>query len=276
MTIYQIPGWDETFENNKSRDIEECSYVAMPNKQHGMGLTRILAQPDGAAIFGVWCLILQAASRQKRPRAGWLTDDGTPTGNPWDLEDMALRWRRPVEEIKRAVEVLCSPKVGWLKAYDALPVKCRSGAGEVPPDCPPGAGEVPSNHPRTEQLEQQEGREGNGTAAAPAGQQPATPAPPTPNGVKRKNREALAKLLRRLGLRATEDTITEWADLMQGRGGCKTADEALEGIAWIVQAGKRAGVAVAYAKDASSLSDQWAELLKLERKHQAEPAGVPA
>jgi hypothetical protein len=54
ITVYQIPGWDHHFENNKSRDIDECSYVAMPNKQHGMGFTRIMAQPAGAAIFGVW------------------------------------------------------------------------------------------------------------------------------------------------------------------------------------------------------------------------------
>jgi len=83
--------------------------------------------------------------------------------------------------------------------------------------------------------------------------------------------------LRRLGLRATEaqgdnpGKITEWADLMQGRGGCKSASEALEGIAWIVKEGKRAGIAIAYAKDAGA--DRWADNRDYVGKQLAESEG---
>src|SRR5688500_17694384 len=64
MIVYHIRNWAKSFENNKSRVIGACRYVCMPNKQDGLGLLRILAQEDGAALFRVWCLILQACSRQ--------------------------------------------------------------------------------------------------------------------------------------------------------------------------------------------------------------------
>jgi len=224
-TVYQIPGWDHHFENNKSRDIDECSYVAMPNKQHGMGFTRIMAQPDGAAIFGVWCLILQAASRQERPRKGWLTDDGTETGIAWDIEDLAMRWRRPVEEIRRALDVLCSPKIGWLKASQRPASDCRPGAGEVPPDCRPTAGALPSNHPRTN--EQLEGKEGNEQPAAdgstgdlfPPGH--GTPPPPPADSPERwrfEQGEPWAKGLKGAGCKVGPNNWPAWKALVEKHG----------------------------------------------------------
>jgi hypothetical protein len=146
---YQVLDWDKHFENNKSRERDRCGFVCVPNKQDGMGLTRILAQQDGASIYGVWCLIIGALSRQCRPRGGWLTHDGHPGGTPWAPEDMALRWRRPLKEIERALQVLCSEGVGWM----------------VSTECPSGAREVPGKCPGTEQNRREEKRrEGKGKA----------------------------------------------------------------------------------------------------------------
>lgn len=224
-TVYQIPGWDHHFENNKSRDIDECSYVAMPNKQHGMGFTRIMAQPDGAAIFGVWCLILQAASRQERPRKGWLTDDGTETGIAWDIEDLAMRWRRPFDEIRRAIEVLCSPKIGWLKAFQRPASDCRPGAGEVPPDCRPTAGALPSNHPRTnEQLEQLEGNEqpaadgSTGDLFPPGPGTPPSPPADSPERWRFEQGEPWAKGLKGAGCKVGPNNWPAWKALVEKHG----------------------------------------------------------
>jgi hypothetical protein len=114
---YQIKDWDRHFENAKSRTIDSCSFVCIPNKQHGLGFTRIMAEADGAAIFGIWCLLLEIASRQKRPRNGWLTDDGKQDGAPLTSEDLALRWRRPEQEVHRALTFLSSTKIGWIEAH---------------------------------------------------------------------------------------------------------------------------------------------------------------
>lgn len=124
---YQILDWNLHYENNKSRLIQQRSYVGMPNKQHGLGFTRILAEPDGASIYGIFCLIIGACSRQRIPREGWLTDDGTEGGRPWTVMEMALRWRRTEPEISRALQVLCCKEVGWITL-----TKCPSSALDVP------------------------------------------------------------------------------------------------------------------------------------------------
>jgi hypothetical protein len=164
--VYQVRDWDAHYENYKSREVDECSFVCVPNKQHGMGLTRILAEPDGAAIYGVWNLILGACSRQRRPRNGWLTHDGTEGGTPWSVEDLALRWRMTREEVTRALEFLCSDAVGWMFRHE------RTLEGSTPA--------VPVKYPRgTTKGMEGNGREGKGmedggTAAARGGTVPAS------------------------------------------------------------------------------------------------------
>jgi hypothetical protein len=153
VTVYRIRNWSTNFENNRSRVMRTCRYVCMPNKQDGLGLTRILAQPDGAAIFGVWCLILQACSRQS-VREGWLTDDGTAAGRPWDLDDIAFRWRRSPAEIQRTIEIVCADKVGWMERLDA--------------DCPSAGTATSLSAPKCafSEIEGREGIEGTGGAGA--------------------------------------------------------------------------------------------------------------
>lgn len=131
----QVVDWNKHFENNKSRLVDECSFVCVPNKQHGFGLTRVLSEPDGAAIYGVWCLILGVCSRQRKPREGYLTVDGRPDGASLVSSDLALNWRRTVIEVERAISFLSSDKVGWIKDLD----ESHQSARTVPSNCPSGA-----------------------------------------------------------------------------------------------------------------------------------------
>ncbi len=125
MKIYQIKDWNEHFENDRSRSRKVCSFVCVPNKQHGMGFIYIMSQTDGAAIYGIWCCIIGAASQQKS-RNGWLTENGEPTGRPWTAEDLAMKFRRPSKEIERALQVIVSDMVGWISAIDNLALTAHS------------------------------------------------------------------------------------------------------------------------------------------------------
>src|ERR1043166_7836535 len=129
---YQIKNWDACFENNKSRERDHCSFVCVPNKQHGLGFCRVVSHLRGAAIYGNWQMIVGACSQQSKPRAGWLTHNGRPDGTPWTAADLALKFRRPVKEIELALKVLSSPEVDWLTT-----VECPSSARVVPVECPP-------------------------------------------------------------------------------------------------------------------------------------------
>lgn len=140
MKLYQVLDWNDNFENSKSRERKECGFVCVPNRQSGLGFSRLMAHKQGASIYGVWCLLLGALSRQSRVdgkgREGWLTHDGHPTGIPWAVEDLALLFRRPDHEISCAIELLASPSIGWIKAHDyqqeaftarPLPAHCPDG-----------------------------------------------------------------------------------------------------------------------------------------------------
>ena len=113
MTTYQIRDWRGTYENNRSRAYKNCKFVCVPNKQHGEGMIRILTEPDGVALYGIWCLILGAASMHSA-RDGWLTSDGTESGHPWSASYLALRWRTDEEKVARLLSILSSDSVGWL------------------------------------------------------------------------------------------------------------------------------------------------------------------
>jgi hypothetical protein len=152
---YQIKDWNLYFENDRSRQREKCSFVCVPNKQHGMGFGRIMLQKDGAAIYGIWCLILGACSQQKK-RNGWLTDDGERTGTPWGADDLAVKFRRPIEEIQRALEFICSAKVGWMETHEitnddkAIVKSHRQVTAKSPPNAPEGNRREGKGNERTE------------------------------------------------------------------------------------------------------------------------------
>ena len=158
---YRIKDWDANFENAKSRTIDSCSFVCIPNKQHGLGFTRIMAEPDGATIFGIWVLLVEAASRQRRPRAGWLTEDGTRDGEPWATDELALRWRRPLKEVTRALSFLSSSRVGWIEVERiAGEIENEPVQGESPEPIPQDtevSAQYPSGIPiKNERTEQNE------------------------------------------------------------------------------------------------------------------------
>jgi hypothetical protein len=117
MTIYQIRNWTTTYENNRSRAYKNCKFVCVPNNQDKEGMVRILAEPEGVALYGIWCLMLGAASAHP-VRDGWLTSDGTPTGTPWTAEYLALRWRTDEEKVARLLAILSSNSVGWIEVRE--------------------------------------------------------------------------------------------------------------------------------------------------------------
>jgi hypothetical protein len=132
LPLYQIVDYDEHFENNKSRLRERCAFVCVPNKHGGSGLSNVLGEPDGSAIYGIWMLILQLCSRQRKPREGYLTQDGKKNGRRLGARELANLLRRPIEEIHRCLEVCCSPQVGFMGVVDGqVPGTQRTLSGQA-------------------------------------------------------------------------------------------------------------------------------------------------
>ena len=58
---------------------------------------------------------------------------------------------------------------------------------------------------------------------------------------KAKNREVLTRAIRKQGLPASPEAVSEWADLLTGLGGCKTGEDALNGFLWLLELAKKIG-----------------------------------
>jgi len=132
-TVYRVKNWRTTYENATSRKYKNCKFVCVPNKQEGEGMVRILAEPSGVALYGIWCLILGALSKQTE-RGGWMTSDGTATGTPWTADYLALRWRTDAELVQRLLDILTSDPVGWVSVGEspAAVADSPSAVGEMP------------------------------------------------------------------------------------------------------------------------------------------------
>ena len=124
--LYQIVDYDEHFENNKSRMRDRCSFVCVPNKHGGTGLSNLLAEADNLAIYGFWMLVLQLCSRQRKPRLGYLTADGKPKGRRLGAAELARTFQTSRANVCRCLRVLASPEVGFLQLVDGEPESAES------------------------------------------------------------------------------------------------------------------------------------------------------
>ncbi len=112
-TVLRIRNWEHYFETPESMKRVRCgSWVAIPNKHEGCGYRRIMAEPDGRMIYGVWCALAQTASKMRR--RGLLADlDG-----PLSIEDLATKIIATDDEVKRTIAVVTMPRIGWMDTLE--------------------------------------------------------------------------------------------------------------------------------------------------------------
>ncbi len=99
MEVYIIKDWDETYENNRSKEIKNPSWVPIPNKLYGDGYSLIMDEKDGASIYGSWIAMVCIA--QRCDVRGTLMRD---TGEPHNIDSISRMTRISKKEIKRMIE----------------------------------------------------------------------------------------------------------------------------------------------------------------------------
>jgi len=141
VTLYQIINWDATYENYKSRTCNACGFYCVPNKQSGLGYLRLLAHVNGQgpAMYGAFVAVVLLASKQRKPRSGWLTDTGKRNGSPLTPEDLGLTTGLPSGLIKVMLDACASPSVGWISAREVDDGIPASVPQDTPPDTAEGA-----------------------------------------------------------------------------------------------------------------------------------------
>lgn len=143
MKLYSIKNWANHYEKAQTRKVERAQWVPMPLKHDGKGYRRLIAQRNGAAIYGAWVLIVQVAA--KCPTRGVLADEDGPLSSA----DLALKTGCPESVFEQALEVLCSPSVGWMLVSDYQP-----DTNGIPLHC----NELDSN-PKSLQLQDRTGQD---------------------------------------------------------------------------------------------------------------------
>lgn len=107
VITYHVAGWNETYENNRSRKVKDLAWVPIPNKHDGERYSRLMLRKNAAEIFSAWILILQVASRCHQ-RGSLLRNDGSAH----DSESLSLKTRAPKAWFDAALPVLA--EMQWL------------------------------------------------------------------------------------------------------------------------------------------------------------------
>lgn len=132
MKAYRIAGWDARFENSRSKDIVNTSWVPVPNRHDGTSYRELMAREDGPQLFAAWILMVQVASRQPAPRTGVLLRGN---GRPHDARSLYAATGCPADLFQTALDALSSDEWGWVEVID-LPD--ASTAPAPPPSAPEG------------------------------------------------------------------------------------------------------------------------------------------
>ena len=115
---YQVKDWPRLFEGAKSKSYKNKSSCQMPTK-HGIGYRRLVRSKKGDAMFGAWCAMVQVLSRHMPPRTGFLTHDGTETGEPYSPDDLELLTDISAPVFAVMLKTCSSQPVGWLDVMKA-------------------------------------------------------------------------------------------------------------------------------------------------------------
>lgn len=128
MITYRIKNWRTIFENDRSRERDKCSWCAVPNKQDGLGYSRLIGMPNGPAMYGCFIAMAMIVSKQGKHRDGYLTAKGHPTDSPLTADDIALVARMPVELVQKTLDAVSSEAVDWMEKSGNTEQNSESGA----------------------------------------------------------------------------------------------------------------------------------------------------
>ncbi len=109
MDCYRIKSWMSNFEVSQNGSCKSMNWIAVPVKHDGKSYRRLMAMPNGPAIYGAWILIAAVAAKCE-PR-GTLLDDGEPL----TAEDLFFKTGAPEALFAEALEVLSGGRIGWLE-----------------------------------------------------------------------------------------------------------------------------------------------------------------
>jgi len=149
MKLYKIRNWDSLYENNRSRAVDELTWVKIPNRHDGENFTGIMMHKEGAKIFSAFILMVEIASRCS-PRGTLIRTNGVPH----DVTSMSVKCRAPAVWFEVALPYL-EKQTDWLEVVEVNTTDTQL-TFRTSPDCQ--AGDEERRKERTERTEGKVGK----------------------------------------------------------------------------------------------------------------------
>ena len=112
--LYRIKNWADNYENNRTREMKNMSWVPLPINLHGSGYVALMSKKNGPAMFGTWCALLElAATCEIR---------GTFSrgrGIPHTISTISSQLRIPEKLIAATLELLESEEIDWVESIES-------------------------------------------------------------------------------------------------------------------------------------------------------------
>lgn len=108
MNLYRIKirDWDINFEADRSRQWKNIKWVPIPNKQ-GLGYKKVMAQKNGATIFGCWIALVEQGS---------LCD---PRGDlsKYTIEELSIKTLIPLTILTESIDYILQ-NLDWIEVVE--------------------------------------------------------------------------------------------------------------------------------------------------------------
>ena len=116
--LYRIKNWADHYENNRTREMKNMSWVPLPINLHGSGYVALMSKKNGPAIFGTWCALLElAATCEIR---------GTFSrgrGIPHTISTISSQLRISEKLVSLTLELLESEEIDWVESIESVDYK---------------------------------------------------------------------------------------------------------------------------------------------------------
>jgi hypothetical protein len=127
MKLYRISNWDKFFENNRSRTVEELSWIRIPNRHDGENYTQVVNHQDGAKVFSAFILMAEVASKCD-PRGTLIRG----SGHPHTAASLSTVTRAPLEWFTCALSHLAN-HTDWVEVQE-VPDEWQRDVNGLPPN----------------------------------------------------------------------------------------------------------------------------------------------
>jgi hypothetical protein len=146
---HKIIGWDDNYENNRTRTMKKMQWVALPNSFDGDRISELIGEL-GADGYGAWCAVLAVASRCDT--RGVLV---RTTGQPHDSKSLSRITGIDAKSFDKMFPIAL--RIGLIEAQTIdnsdFAGGCQEGDRKVSGDC------HPTDEEGTEGTERKEGTE---------------------------------------------------------------------------------------------------------------------